>query len=75
MYHCFDDYNTANGFRERTILFNRQTLSLAAEERTNSSPKMQTPFVQKSFAAFMNSHPESAPPSIFQFPDSKLRVP
>ena len=36
---------------------------------------MQTRFAQKSFAAFLNSRLESAPPRTVQFPHSELRVP
>src|ERR1700722_5133511 len=32
MYYCLDGYNTANGFRGRTILFNRTTLSLLQQK-------------------------------------------
>jgi hypothetical protein len=57
MYYCFDDYNAANGFRERAILFNRTTLSLLRRQSGQTPhPKMQTRLGQKSFAAFTNSH-------------------
>jgi hypothetical protein len=55
MYHCFDDYNTANGFQGRIILFNRTTLSPAAEKQTNSSPKNANPLRAKKFRGIHES--------------------
>ena len=49
MYYCFDGYNTANGFRGRTILFNRTTLSLLRRKNGQILTKNANPPRTKKF--------------------------
>jgi len=62
-------------FPQKNILFKSTTLSLAASPRTDSAHKMQTHFIQKSFAPFPILPLGCALPYLIQFPNLNLQVP